>query len=284
MTAYASYDPDPTAVMGRRILAYIIDGIVMAVVVAALVVPALQGHVTKRIVSSDNTSFCQQSHPDFTNTACYQSGENVYFIDQDAANAAKARYWAGWALSGILNLVVLQSLAGASIGKLLVGLRVVRGDTRQTAGLGANLIRWLLLLIDGGCCIIGLVTSFTTKGHKRVGDMAAGTLVVKSSAVGQRPTAMAPMGGQWMPPGAQQNWGGAPPAADQGWASPAGPAAGSWNPPGAQAPTPAATPSAQGGDAPQWDAARNAYIQYDRARGEWMQFDDATQAWKPISQ
>jgi hypothetical protein len=37
-----------------------------------------------------------------------------------------------------------------------------------------------------------------------------------------------------------------------------------------------------GVDAPQWDAARNAYIQYDRAGGRWLQFDQAAQAWKPI--
>ena len=34
---------------------------------------------------------------------------------------------------------------------------------------------------------------------------------------------------------------------------------------------------------PEWDAARNAYIQYEPVSGQWMQFDDAAQEWRPLS-
>jgi hypothetical protein len=33
---------------------------------------------------------------------------------------------------------------------------------------------------------------------------------------------------------------------------------------------------------PQWDAARNAYIQWDNVNNRWMQYDQAAATWKPI--
>lgn len=48
---------------------------------------------------------------------------------------------------------------------------------------------------------------------------------------------------------------------------------------------PAAATAAAGAaaaDTPQWDAARNAYIQYDRVNARWMQYDQIAAAWKPI--
>ncbi|HUP71920.1 MAG TPA: hypothetical protein VM282_02620 [Acidimicrobiales bacterium] len=45
--------------------------------------------------------------------------------------------------------------------------------------------------------------------------------------------------------------------------------------PVATAPQPAATE-------PQWDAARNAYIQWDGVNHRWMQYDQTAGAWKPI--
>jgi len=46
------------------------------------------------------------------------------------------------------------------------------------------------------------------------------------------------------------------------------------------APAPAAQPAAA--TEPQWDAARNAYIQYDNVNARWMQYDQTAGAWKPI--
>ena len=34
---------------------------------------------------------------------------------------------------------------------------------------------------------------------------------------------------------------------------------------------------------PQWDPARNAYIQWDPNQGTWLMYDDAAAEWKPIS-
>ncbi|MDR2042455.1 MAG: RDD family protein [Tannerella sp.] len=68
---------------------------------------------------------------------------------------------------------------GQSPGKKLFGLRVVMKDG-ATPTLGAYLLRWLFLLIDiylFQC--LGLLSILLTKNNQRIGDLAAGTLVIK---------------------------------------------------------------------------------------------------------
>jgi uncharacterized RDD family membrane protein YckC len=68
---------------------------------------------------------------------------------------------------------------GQSLGKRLVNIRVVKVDG-STPGMGAYLLRWLLFLVDlpltGG---LGVVFILFTKNSQRLGDLAAGTMVVK---------------------------------------------------------------------------------------------------------
>lgn len=67
---------------------------------------------------------------------------------------------------------------GQSIGKYLVGIKVASLDG-STPTLGAYLLRWLLLLIDWGFMGVGLAAIVFTKNSQRIGDLAAGTTVVK---------------------------------------------------------------------------------------------------------
>jgi LPXTG-motif cell wall-anchored protein len=65
------------------------------------------------------------------------------------------------------------------------------------------------------------------------------------------------------------------------------PMAGDFSPPAApsvpSAPSAPAEPvTSAAADGPQWDAARNAYIQYDHGSQRWLQYDDTDKAWKPI--
>lgn len=68
---------------------------------------------------------------------------------------------------------------GQSLGKLLLHLRVVKIDG-STPSLGAYLLRWLLFLVDvpltGG---LGLLVALLNKNGQRLGDLAAGTMVIK---------------------------------------------------------------------------------------------------------
>lgn len=68
---------------------------------------------------------------------------------------------------------------GQSVGKRLMHLRVTRVDGSEPT-IGSYLLRWLLYPVDlafgGG---LGLVCVLVTKNHQRLGDLAAGTMVIK---------------------------------------------------------------------------------------------------------
>lgn len=94
---------------------------------------------------------------------------------------------------GIGYFWVLPGIKGWTPGKALLGLRVVRDDMSCPAGVGKNAIRSLLWIVDGFPYfipnLVGFIVALTNKSNKRVGDIVAGTLVVKKEAVGQAPAA-----------------------------------------------------------------------------------------------
>lgn len=68
---------------------------------------------------------------------------------------------------------------GQSVGKMALRMRVVKVDG-TTPTLGASLLRWLLFLVDGPLTsFMGLIPIALTRNHQRLGDLAAGTMVVK---------------------------------------------------------------------------------------------------------
>lgn len=78
------------------------------------------------------------------------------------------------------DLVCETFLEGRSFGKMIMKIKVVKLDGTSPA-FGAYLIRWLLRIIDirlfsGGIALIAIVAN--DKGQ-RLGDMAAGTTVIK---------------------------------------------------------------------------------------------------------
>lgn len=68
---------------------------------------------------------------------------------------------------------------GQSLGKRLMNIRVVKADG-STPGIGSYLLRWLLFPIDGPVTGgLGLLVVLLTKNSQRMGDLAAGTMVIK---------------------------------------------------------------------------------------------------------
>jgi uncharacterized RDD family membrane protein YckC len=69
---------------------------------------------------------------------------------------------------------------GQSVGKMVMKIKVVKLDGSQPS-LGNYLLRWLLRPIDlffyGSVAILTIILS---KAHQRLGDMAAGTIVVQN--------------------------------------------------------------------------------------------------------
>ncbi|HEV7527239.1 MAG TPA: RDD family protein [Acidimicrobiia bacterium] len=264
---------DPTAVMGRRIAAYIIDTLLALGILVAVMAVTKNRAYTGAPANACRTLRDTQGFSGL----CLQFGSRVYTWKGGAAAA-------GYGFSGVasfVNLVVLQGITGASIGKLIVGLRVVDAQGAP-CGVGRAFVRWILLIVDSICGIVGLIVALATHPHRRVGDMAAGTYVVALASVGRPVLGVAPAYPQqyayqpqgapaWTPPGAPPpapQWGatpppptwGAPPPAPPTWGAPPPPesAPPTWGAP-TPAPAPESAPATWGAPAPStWGAPQPA--------------------------
>lgn len=67
---------------------------------------------------------------------------------------------------------------GQSLGKMVMHLRVVKKDG-TTPGIGDFFMRWLLQIVDIGFSLIGVLVILLTKNSQRIGDLAAGTMVIR---------------------------------------------------------------------------------------------------------
>ncbi len=257
--------PDPTAVMGRRIGAYVLDGL-LALLLTLLAVLATGG-----LDEQQGLSGC----PSVDGAICLQGGGRVYLVEGASA----------WSLVlvplayAVVVSVLVQGRTGATPGKAAFGVRVVDPDGRGP-GIGRAFVRTLLLPIDLiGCVVplVGPIAAFTSRGHRRVGDMAAHTFVVDRSATGRAivmPAAPAPPN----PPGPAP---GAPPHPPSTWlpsaaTPPPPPADGGWAPP------PPGAPRAPSATEPQWDATRGTYVVWDPSRRQWLAFDQSVGLWRQL--
>ncbi|MFZ2003587.1 MAG: RDD family protein [Stellaceae bacterium] len=80
----------------------------------------------------------------------------------------------------IVYFVVMEALFGATVGKLLLKLRVVKDDG-SPIGWREAIVRNVLRIIDGfALYLIGFIVVCTTAKQQRIGDLAAGSVVVKA--------------------------------------------------------------------------------------------------------
>jgi uncharacterized RDD family membrane protein YckC len=73
---------------------------------------------------------------------------------------------------------LLEAGFGATLGKAIVGIRVIQTTERNP--LAAFAIRNLLRAVDGlGCYLVGVMIAGCSRIHRRLGDMCAGTVVIE---------------------------------------------------------------------------------------------------------
>lgn len=160
---------DAMRVLARRCAAFVIDGAVIVLVLW------LAAQSSRNFV--DAPGDCPDPVP--PGDACFQWNEDAYVVDGHAI------VWFVLTLVVLLVLVlgVTRGLMGASLGKALLGIRVVdaRGEPAgfwrgavRTAALGVDLI---VLVLP-----IGLWLALFTPGHRRIGDFVAGTFVVRRAS------------------------------------------------------------------------------------------------------
>ncbi len=265
MTAPYALPVDPTRVEVRRICAWTIDLLMFLALVFGVLFAT--GGIDIQSKQFDTTEqavqYCNSIDKDDGRRACSP------YQDEAVVVHAKGNADPVWLINTVFY-VLLQGLTGGSIGKLLLGLRVVDADG-QIAGVAKSFVRTLLWVVDAITCglpIVGGSLMVTKAGHQRFGDRVAGTYVVRKESVGvpvviPPPQAPVPYAFPLPPPGYAPPTGYGPP--------PAGPAS--------SAPPPYEAP---GTDGPHWDDDRDTYIQFDRAVDMWVQWDESAQHWRPI--
>lgn len=267
MTAFGGALTDPTKIMGSRVGAYVIDAILTVVVVVGAFF--LFGMSRLESIDAGSPAAAQAMCDEVNNQTsgdhiCFTSGSTARLATGSDAESIQAILYGSAIAFGIANYVILSTVAGGTLGKLLFGLRVTTAYGKR-AGIGRNLVRWLFLIIDGLCCYFlpGLIVASKSKGHRRIGDMVAGTYVVHRSAEGR----LLNIPGHLVVKNRQD------------------PYVTAANPPGiGQAPGTAAPATADGISAPVFDPSRNTYVRYDQGSGVWFQWDDRTQSWVPAQQ
>jgi len=74
----------------------------------------------------------------------------------------------------------MEGYLGQTVGKMLLGIKVVREDNGGVPGLGAAALRTVLRIIDGILFYaVAFVSVLATQKNRRLGDMVANTLVVR---------------------------------------------------------------------------------------------------------
>lgn len=159
-------EPHPTKVVGHRVAAYVIDWLVLAVVAFGLFL------------------LLTKSYPKSGFKNGIVLGNTRHAFESGSANRT---WWiVGIAVVAILLFIVIQGLRGWTPGKALLGIRLV-GREGRPPGILRTLVREILWIVDGlpGLPLVGFVVALVSRANQRVGDLAAGTYVVRRAAVGQ---------------------------------------------------------------------------------------------------
>jgi uncharacterized RDD family membrane protein YckC len=148
---------NPTRVVGRRVVAYVIDIFASFVVIGTIY--WFFDHDWYESSSGDITL-------DPTDTASVYLLVFLFFVVQVA---------------------LFEGLYGFSFGKLVMQLRVVKSDGHPPGPLRA-IVRNLLWIVDGGICgpIVAFLVAVSNSSHKRIGDFVAGTYVIDAVYYGRR--------------------------------------------------------------------------------------------------
>jgi uncharacterized RDD family membrane protein YckC len=170
MTRLASVDGhDPTRVVTRRCVALTVDAFLLAIIPFLTI--TIVGRATLR------RGDCPSPLP--RNRNCLALNGQALLVDKGAFLV----FFGVLVLLYLVLFVVVQGITGATPGKALLGIRVVRPDG-SPAGPLRSLVRAVAWVVDGIALLlpIALWSAWFTPGHRRVGDWLAGTFVVRRPA------------------------------------------------------------------------------------------------------
>ena len=172
---------DPTAVLGRRYGAFFIDLAICLVAFSLLFFP----FATERTAAETlRLPGCHRSSSDSSRVEC--DNRAIIQLDDTVYEANGGVFALLAVLFTFVYFGVVEGFFGGSLGKQMTGIRVVT-PAGLRIGLWRSAVRWLLFLVDGPLSLFlcGIITSAVSKGHRRVGDMAADSYVVHRDDAGR---------------------------------------------------------------------------------------------------
>ncbi|MFM9369434.1 RDD family protein [Streptomyces sp. Da 82-17] len=160
------------ASMGSRFGARLIDGVVIGIIYGIFTAVGLLG----ALGLADEADKCDWRDADYY--ACRDDAfMNALFVGLGVMAALL--------LITLLYEWLMISFAGATLGKMAVGIKVVKDDTGQAPGIGGGFVRWVIPQLGGLLCGIGTLLVFLSplwdNSGRQAGwhDKAAHTLVIK---------------------------------------------------------------------------------------------------------
>jgi uncharacterized RDD family membrane protein YckC len=143
------------ASVGSRIVAAIIDMVILWVIMMIIAIPLGLG------------------------TAMYSMAGMPTTLDMAALMGAWVSYMIIAAVVNIGYFTYLEGNTGQTLGKKALGIKVVKEKGQITYV--DTFVRTLLRIIDGiALYLIGFIVVIASEKKQRIGDMAAGTIVVKA--------------------------------------------------------------------------------------------------------
>lgn len=208
----------PGDVYLRRILAFVVDSLVIGMISSIIVVPFVLSSIPTPQTNPDPQVVFHDVMRTLTSELILEvliwAGTIAYFFLCEA-------YW-----------------GGQTLGKKATGVKVVMADGSPLTK-SAVFKRSILRIVDEMVCsfLVGLLVSVLDDDRRRVGDRVAGTLVVDAKLTSQ-PGGFGWPAGQYAPPARQ--WSYPPPAPPGPWggvpgggaAPPGPPSTGGWHLPG----------------------------------------------------
>jgi uncharacterized RDD family membrane protein YckC len=149
--SYAYASPELNVhVTGRRVVATLIDGLILGFIYSAF-----RGF-----------------------SGAPPAGNDTGVLDYAGLNAGTG---AGWFVVAALYYILLEGFFGRTVGKWVTGIKVIKEATGEVPGVGNAFLRTILRLIDGFFSyLVGFIVVINSSRRRRLGDMAANTLVVRA--------------------------------------------------------------------------------------------------------
>jgi uncharacterized RDD family membrane protein YckC len=180
-TSWSAPHHDPTAILGRRYGAFLIDAAVCMVAFMLFFFPFATSRTPAETLRLPGCHLAESdsSRVECDNRAVVQIDDTVYEANGGALIGLSV-------LFTFLYFAVVEGLFGGSLGKMITGARVVT-DSGGRIGIPRSIVRWLVFAVDGPLSLFlcGIITSAVSRGHRRLGDMAANTYVVGRGDAGR---------------------------------------------------------------------------------------------------